>query len=444
MRTRCGAPSWISCSFEEAPRDAAPSLPQAFRIARKPVGDRTNDRPLLVDFADIAADPNAGPQRSLLEYNIEEIDALRRCTKCVLPEPFPFIRFDENGVCNYCNNYRLKNQPKPLEQLLEFVEPYRSKDGSCDCIVPYSGGRDSTFTLHMVKQVLGLNPIAFTYDWGMVTDLARRNIARVCGKLGVENIIVAADIVKKRRNIRLNINAWLKRPRLGMVPLFMSGDKYFFYYTSQIKKRTGIRLNLWGINPLENTDFKTGFAGIPPRFDKKRIYSLSLTGQIGLFWFVGRNFLLNPSYINVSSLDTLGSIFSRYLFPKKDYHGFFEFYQWDENEIEQLILTEYDWETAIDTKSTWRIGDGTASFYNYVYYTVAGFSEIDTFRSNQIREGLLSRDEAMAHIREENRPRYENLRWYLDIVGVDFERAVRTINRTPKLYRNQEGGRSGA
>ena len=44
----------------------------------------------------------------------------------------------------------------------------------------------------------------------------------------------------------------------------------------------------------------------------------------------------------------------------------------------------------LDTKSTWRIGDGTASFYNYVYTLVAGFSENDTFRSNQIREGMIN------------------------------------------------------
>ena len=56
--------------------------------------------------------------------------------------------------------------------------------------------------MHVVKNDFGLNPITFTYDWGMVTDLARRNIARICGKLGVENIIVAADIHWKRKNIR--------------------------------------------------------------------------------------------------------------------------------------------------------------------------------------------------------------------------------------------------
>jgi glutamine---fructose-6-phosphate transaminase (isomerizing) len=407
---------------------------EPYVIATKSVMANPRDKSLLVDFRDIAANPKASFERRLLEDNGDRVSRLRRCTRCILPETFPFISYDEQGVCNYCRSYRLKNQPRPLDDLRRLVEPYRSKNGSYDCIVPYSGGRDSTFTLHMMKTVLGMNPVAFTYDWGMVTDLARRNIARVCGKLGVENIIVAADIVKKRRNIQKNILAWLKRPSLGMIPLFMSGDKYFFYYTNRLKKQTGIRLNVWGINPLENTDFKTGFAGVPPTFEKKRIYSLSVLGQLKFFSFVGRNFLLNPSYLNSSNVDSVGSILSRYLYPQQDYYSMFDYYPWDEREIEDTIFSEYDWERAIDTRSTWRIGDGTASFYNYIYYTVAGFSENDTFRSNQIREGLLSREEALERLQEENLPRYDNMKWYLEIVGVDFETAVRTINAIPKLY----------
>ena len=93
-------------------------------------------------------------------------------------------------------------KPKSSNNLKELIERYKSNDGSPDCLVPFSGGRDSMYTLHFVKRELGLNPIAFTYDWGMVTDLARRNISRICGKLGVENIIVAADIHWKRTNIR--------------------------------------------------------------------------------------------------------------------------------------------------------------------------------------------------------------------------------------------------
>ena len=94
-------------------------------------------------------------------------------------------------------------------KLLSIVENYRKNNGKADCLVPLSGGRDSIL-FHYVKNELNMNPIAFTYDWGMVTDLARRNIARICGQLEVENIIVAADIQWKRDNIRKNILAWLK------------------------------------------------------------------------------------------------------------------------------------------------------------------------------------------------------------------------------------------
>lgn len=370
----------------------------------------------------------------LLENQSERISLLKRCKRCILPETFPFIDFDQRGVCNYCRNYRPKGKVNRLDELKEIVAPYRKNSMQADCIVPFSGGRDSTFALHMVKKELGLNPIAFTYDWGMVTDLARRNISRVCGKLGVENVVVAANIHWKRQNIRKNIEAWLRKPVLGMIPLFMAGDKYFFYYTDRLKKQTGIDLNIWGVNHLENTDFKTGFAGLKPEFEKERIFSLSLANQLKLFGFVGKEVLSNPAYLNQSIWDSLGSFAVRYVAPKKDYFQLFDYYPWDENEINSLILTEYDWEKSTDTDSTWRIGDGTAGFYNYIYYTVAGFSEVDTFRSNQIREGMISRELALKLAETENLPRFETIRWYLEIIGIDFQEAIKKINGILKLY----------
>ncbi len=404
------------------------------KINKKLLDNQKNRREVVIDPAAFIDRSKEGHLFSLLEYNIEAIRNLKRCSRCLLPETFPFIEYDHQGVCNFCRQYKPKEKIQPIENLKALVEPYRRKDGKPDCIVPFSGGRDSTYSLHLIKRELGLNPIAFTYDWGMVTDLARRNIARVCGKLGVENIIVSADIHWKRENIRKNIEAWLKYPALGMIPLFMAGDKYFFYYTNKVKKQTGIDLNIWGINHLENTEFKVGFAGLPPKFDKKRIYSLSLMNQLKLFGFVGKNIIKSYGYINQSVVDSLGSFAVRYISPKSHYYHLFDYYRWDENEINQLLKDEYRWETAIDTKSTWRIGDGTASFYNYIYYTVAGFSENDTFRSNQIREGMLTRQQAMTLIEEDNLPRYETLRWYLEIVGLDFETVIRRVNEIPKLY----------
>ncbi len=403
-----------------------------FNVSR--VGGSGPERELVRDVGLIAKAASAAKFERLLEHNHERVAKLRRCSKCLLPETFPFIRYDPQGVCNYCQNYKIRNQPKPIEDLQQLLEPYRRTDGKPDCIVPFSGGRDSTAALHIIKTQLGLNPIAYTYDWGMVTDLGRRNIARVCGKLGVENIIVAADIHWKRDNIRKNINAWLKNPHLGMIPLFMAGDKYFYYYVDQVKRQTGIKLNIWGINPMENTDFKVGFLGVEPDHNKRHIYSLSVLRQLRLFRGVGQAILSNPSYLNSSVLDTLGSFASRTIMPHRDYFHLFDYLRWDEQEIDSLLRDEYDWEKAIDTNTTWRIGDGTAAFYNYIYYTVAGFSEHDTFRSNQIREGMLTREDGLRLVNTENRPRYPTIRWYTDAVNVDYEHAIRIINDIPKMY----------
>ena len=389
----------------------------------------------VLDLNEIHLNSDATKDQEMLIYPIEKIKKLKRCTKCILPETFPFIEYDEKGECNYCKNYKVKNQARSLDELRALVEPYRSKDGSPDCLVPFSGGRDSMYVMHVIKKELNLNPIAFTYDWGMVTDLARRNIARICGELGVENIIVAADMHWKRTNIRKNIKAWLKKPDLGMIPLFMAGDKFFFYYADKVKKQTGIDLNIWGINHLENTDFKTGFGGLAPQFDKEKIYSLSVKNQLKLFGFVGKNLIQSPGYFNQSMLDSLGSFASRYVAPKKDYYHLFDYMQWDEKTIEDTIINEYKWETSIDTKSTWRIGDGTASFYNYVYTLVVGFSENDTFRSNQIREGMITREQGLALIYDENKPRYNSLKWYLEIIGLDFEDTIKSINSMKRHFK---------
>jgi glucosamine--fructose-6-phosphate aminotransferase (isomerizing) len=369
-------------------------------------------------------------EAALLENGVVNI---KRCTKCILPETMPFIHFDEDGVCNYCNNYELRNNPRPKEQLFDLVEPYRRANGN-ECIVPFSGGRDSCYGLHLIVNELGMKPITYTYDWGMVTDLGRRNISRMCARLGVENIIVADDISKKRRNIRLNLSAWLKAPHLGMMALLTAGDKHFFRHVETVKRQTGVNLNLWGVNPLEVTHFKTGFLGIEPDFEEKRVYSHGVAKQLRYHLLRTKAMTQSFGYFNRSLWDTLSGEYYRSFTEKNDYFHLFDYWRWEENEINDVLLNQYDWEMAPDTSTTWRIGDGPAALYNYVYYTVAGFTEHDTFRSNQIREGQISRARALKLVNDENQPRYQNIRWYLDTLGMDFGDVIGVINNIPKMY----------
>jgi hypothetical protein len=191
---------------------------------------------------------------------------------------------------------------------------------------------------------------------------------------------------------------------------------------------------LWGVNPLETTHFKSGYLGVPPDFEMEGVYSSGLSKQLSYQKLRFAEMLRNPSYINSSIWDTLTGEYHRSVAKRSDYFHIFDYWRWDENEINHTLISEYDWEVAEDTPTTWRIGDGTAAFYNYVYFTVGGFSEHDTFRSNQIREGDITRDEALELSRTENAPRYENIKWYLDAAGIDFKDAISAVNAIPKLY----------
>lgn len=370
----------------------------------------------------------------LYDLVVERVARLYRCTRCILPETMPFIEFDAEGVCNYCQHYHKQNL-LGLDSLRQRLQQSmkRAVRQQADCIMTFSGGRDSCYGLHFITQELGIKPIAYTYDWGMITDLGRRNQARMCGKLGVEHVLISADIRRKRSNIRKNVLAWLRRPDLGTVPLFMAGDKQYFYYANRLKQQTGSDSIILCENMLETTKFKSGFCGVRPGFDKEsHTYSLGIMSKLRMIGHYASAFALNPGYLNSSLWDTFDAFISYYFIPH-DYVNLFNYIPWSEDTINRVLQEEYNWELSPDSPSTWRIGDGTASFYNYIYYVLAGLTEFDTFRSNQIREGMLDRAEAMRLTKAENAPRYDSMKWYCDIIGIDFESALQAIHSASPL-----------
>ncbi|MFL7023339.1 glucosamine 6-phosphate synthetase [Enterovibrio norvegicus] len=402
----------------------------AFRIKVTPLLQRETTKIQGLDGKPLSTSLGI-KDHSSLDYPDES--KLQRCTKCLLPHSFPSITFDTLGVCNKCHEHE-PTVLKDKSELLNHIERYRSKDGSPDCIVGLSGGRDSCYGLHIIKNELGLNPIAYTYDWGLVTDLARRNISRMCGKLGVEHILVSADLSTKRANVRKNIEAWLKRPDLSMIPLFMAGDKQFYYHAHQLRKQTGVDLFMFAAgNNLERTDFKLAFSGLNANSGQGVLTQLSGINKIRLAGNYASKFLSNPRYLNSSILDTLHAFYSSYLL-KDDYFYLYHYYPWDESVVNNTLINEYEWECSPDTTTTWRIGDGTAAFYNYIYYVVCGFTEHDTFRSNQIREGVLSREDAFKLLTQDNKPRWQSLNWYANTIGFNLDEALIAIHKMKKLY----------
>ncbi|MBT6361465.1 MAG: hypothetical protein HOJ67_04645 [Rhodospirillaceae bacterium] len=404
-------PTTLQPKTKRASRTEKPISQKAANV----VATENHERHNIIDHAEMLS-----PERA----------KLTRCSRCILPETMPFITFDEDGVCNYCHTYKPVN-PLGLEAFRDIAEKHRRHDGEPDCMVAVSGGRDSCYGLHVLKNEFGLNPVAYTYDWGVITDLARRNQARLCGQLGVEHILVSADIRKKRDYVRQNIEAWLKRPNLGMIPLFMAGDKQYFYFANKVREQLGVNLSFLCENKIERAHFKSGFMGVYEGHG--RTNNIGVAKVTKLLWRYGQEYALNPRYINRSLFDTLGAFWSTFI-TSHDHVQLFKYASWEEDVVVDVLRREYDWELATDTEATWRIGDGTAPFYNFIYYTVAGFTENDALRSNQIREGILDRETALKRVAVENRPRWDSLKWYAEVIGFNLTEAIVTICNMPRLY----------
>lgn len=268
----------------------------------------------------------------------------------------------------------------------------------------------------------------------MVTDIARRNQARILGKLGVEHIVVSADITTKRQHIRQNILAWMKKPHLGMVPIFMEGDKQCEYYADQLMKKYKLRLmSLFRGNELEKEEFKNGHCGVKDADPGGVIHHLPFFKKVKLLSFYAGQYLLNPAYFNSSFFDASLGFYSTYI-QQHDYVYLWHYIPWEERTIIDTLSGEYNWERSPETKATWRTDDGSSAFYNYIYYQVQGFTENDSFRSRQIREGILSREDALRLVNEENKPRYNSLCWYFDQVALDGHEVLSVVDKIPRLY----------
>jgi hypothetical protein len=127
--------------------------------------------------------------------------AVVRCTRCILSSAFPDIDFDVDGVCNFCRStegktLRLAEHQEILAQVLQRIST--SKGRSHDCLVLYSGGKDSSYSLYHITRVLGLRPLALTIDNGFVAEATLLNMKRLTTALGVDHVVARPAPVMMR------------------------------------------------------------------------------------------------------------------------------------------------------------------------------------------------------------------------------------------------------
>lgn len=119
---------------------------------------------------------------------------MKRCTRCILPETFPGIQFDEEGVCQYCRRMpdaerRAAQKTRLRTRFEELVAQVRTRPGY-HCLMSWSGGKDSTYTLWLLRKQYDLRVLAFTFDNGFASPAALKNMRMVGENLKVDHVIV--------------------------------------------------------------------------------------------------------------------------------------------------------------------------------------------------------------------------------------------------------------
>lgn len=117
---------------------------------------------------------------------------MKTCTRCVLTESFPGISYDDHGVCNYCRTIPLPDAAEKASHLERFESLLDEKRGRhvYDVLLAYSGGKDSTYTMMVLKQRYHLNILAYTFDNGFISAQAKINILHMTDTLGVTSVMV--------------------------------------------------------------------------------------------------------------------------------------------------------------------------------------------------------------------------------------------------------------
>ena len=131
---------------------------------------------------------------------------LRRCTNCLMPETRPRISYDKRGVCNACQWAEEKRTDVDWEarwkELEAFCDKYRSQNENFDCIVPASGGKDSSYVAYMMKHKLGMHPLCVNVVPPLTFDVGVQNLKNFI-EVGFDcvminpNPLVAKEISKK-------------------------------------------------------------------------------------------------------------------------------------------------------------------------------------------------------------------------------------------------------
>lgn len=315
---------------------------------------------------------------------------MRYCRRCILPDTRPNLRLDEDGICNACKAHETRPTIDYAARetfFREVVEHAKSRSTGYDCVIPVSGGKDSTWQL-VTCLSYGLNPLAVTWKTPARTPIGAQNLANLVS-LGVDHIDYQVN-PKVERKFMLEALERFGSTAIPMhlalfsipltiaarfsIPLVIWGENSAFEYGSLDEARTGFKMDREWLRTFGVTHGTTAEDWISPTLSRRELTpyfapseeELSSQGVSAIF--LGYYFAWDPeTSLRVASLNGFRSLDAA---PRTGYYSYAD------------------------------IDDDFISIHHWLKWYKFGFTRLFDNLSLEIRNGRLSREQAVNIVRE--------------------------------------------
>ncbi|MDP3181329.1 MAG: N-acetyl sugar amidotransferase [Desulfobaccales bacterium] len=380
-----------------------------------------------------AAGPGAGTRP-------EKQHQVRWCSRCVYPSISAApMEFDEHGVCMGCRMAEAKEAITPDEwarrrqMLREVLEHYRCRDGGAyDCVIAVSGGKDSYFQTHVIKNEFGLNPVLVTYNGNNYLEAGWRNVHRMKEVFGVDHVFFSPSV-----------DLLVKLNRLGFI---IMGDMNWHAHVgiTTLPVRFAVHfktpLVIWGEHGYLDLCGQFSVVDFPEMSYRDRLEHFAR----GFEWnyMVGRDGIKSeemipykyPSDQELFDLDVRGIYLGNYLY-------------WEANEHSRMVVEKYGFQVHPEPfERTYRRMSNLDDMHengahDYLKYIKFGYGRCTDHVCKDIRAGLMSRDQGIDLVSRMDHVKPRDLYRWLNYVGMteaEFDRLADTF-RDPRVWRRQDG-----
>jgi N-acetyl sugar amidotransferase len=343
---------------------------------------------------------------------------MKKCTRCGLPETYETIEFDANGVCNICRQQQFKqgaiDWSARKTMLDDLIEQYRGKY-DYDCLVPFSGGKDSTFTLYHLIKEYKLKPLVVQFNHGFMRPNLLANNERTFKKLGV-------DVISFTPN-------WKVVKRLMREALIRKGDFCWhchtgiFAYPMHLAIKFNVPLVFWGEPSSEYTAYYDYRDDVVEEVDEarfNRFVNLGITAE-DMKGMIEKDFDLDPRDLTPYTYPALRDL------KKLRYRSVClgSFIPWDVKQQSKLIMDELGWQgdevegLPPHLYSYEKIECAMQGVRDYLKFAKRGYSRVTQMTALDIRNGRLSKEEADRLVAEWEGKKPPSLELFLEFLEMD-------------------------